>query len=59
MCPLDFPEGRHLMPEKPDDDDDIRLEFWGSWKRLYLFIIVYGILQIVVLYFFTRAFNHS
>ncbi len=47
------------MLEKPEDDDDTRLEFWGSWNRLYLFLIVYGILQIVVLYFFTRAFNHS
>ena len=47
------------MTEKPEDDSDTRLAFWGSWQRLYLYIIVYAILQIVVLYFFTRAFNHS
>jgi hypothetical protein len=59
MCAHEIAERRHLMAEKIDDDDDERLEFWGTWKRLYIFIIIYGILQIVVLYFFTRAFNHS
>jgi hypothetical protein len=52
-------DGDILMPEKIDNEDDERLEFWGSWNRLYLFIIIYAILQIVILYFFTRTFNHS
>jgi hypothetical protein len=59
MCALEIAEWRHLMAEKIEDDDDERLEFWGTWKRLYIFIIIYAILQIVILYFFTRAFNHS
>jgi hypothetical protein len=47
------------MADKIDEDDDERLEFWGTWNRLYLFILIYAILQIVILYFFTRIFNHS
>jgi hypothetical protein len=58
MCGLEIPERRHLMADKIDEDDE-RLEFWGTWNRLYLFILIYAILQIVILYFFTRAFNHS
>lgn len=40
-------------------DDEEQLGFWANWKPVYLMILIYGMLQIVVLYFFTRIFNHS
>ncbi len=40
-----------------ENDDDERIDFAGGWKGLYLFIIIYGIAQIILLYIFTRAFN--
>jgi asparagine N-glycosylation enzyme membrane subunit Stt3 len=46
------------MTEEPEEVDDERLGFWSTWRRLYVFIIVYAILQIVLLYLFTRIFNH-
>lgn len=36
---------------------DEKLNFWGNWRNLYAFILIYGILQIVILYWFTRTFN--
>ena len=47
------------MPERPIDEAEERLGFWGNWKRLYLFLLVYGVIQIALLYLFTRALNHS
>jgi hypothetical protein len=47
------------MIEEREDEQGDRLGFWSSWRQLYIFIIVYAILQIVLLYIFTLIFNHS
>ena len=47
------------MPDKPADEGNEPIAFWGGWKGLYLFIIVYAIAQIVFLYFFTTTLNRS
>jgi hypothetical protein len=49
---------RH-MAETPIDEAEEHAGFWGDWKRLYLFLLAYGIVQIVLLYLFTRALNQS
>ena len=33
--------------------------FWKSWRGLYAFVLVYGLLQIALLYLFTLALNHT
>lgn len=44
------------MPDEPEDERE-QIGFRGGWKGLYLFIFVYGLIQIVLLYLFTRTFN--
>ncbi|MEW6130973.1 MAG: hypothetical protein AB1757_28335 [Acidobacteriota bacterium] len=39
-------------------DDEEQLGLWSSWKQIYILVLVYGSLQILILYFFTRIFNH-
>lgn len=46
-----------MMPEKPLEDSEEQVGFTGGWKGLYIFILVYGVLQIVLLYIFTRALD--
>jgi hypothetical protein len=45
------------MDEDPDKDADEEIDFWGGWKGLYLFILLYGLLQVILLHLFTRAYN--
>jgi hypothetical protein len=45
------------MPDKLDNQDDERLDFWRGWKGLYIFLFVYGVAQIVLLYIFTEVLN--
>ena len=40
-----------------DKKDDEPLHFWHGWKGLYVFLLVYGVFQILLLYVFTRVFN--
>ncbi len=44
------------MDDKPDKAEE-KIDFWHSWKGLYTFIIIYGLLQIVLLYIFTKTLN--
>ena len=43
------------MSEKEDDEE--RVDFWGGWKGLYIFLLVYGVFQIALLYVFTTTYN--
>jgi hypothetical protein len=43
------------LQEEPGDE----IGFPGGWRGLYIFVIVYGILQIALLYWFTVALNRS
>ncbi|HWP43037.1 MAG TPA: hypothetical protein VNO14_07370 [Blastocatellia bacterium] len=45
------------MPEEPSRDLQERIDFWGGWKGLYIFLVIFGLIQIALLYFFTTAFN--
>ncbi len=45
------------MDEDPDKSTDERIGFWGGWKGLYIFIIVYGLVQVILLYLFTLRYN--
>ena len=47
------------MPEEIDNQSEEQITFWGGWKGIYLFILIYAALQIVLLYMFTVAFNNS
>jgi hypothetical protein len=37
------------------ESEDLR--FWGGWKGFYVFVLIYGALQILLLYLLSRAFN--
>lgn len=41
----------------PEDDPNEMIRFWRGWKGLYLFVLIYGVLQIGLLYLFTVVFN--
>lgn len=41
----------------PEGDPKEMVRFWGGWKGLYLFVLIYGILQIGLLYLFTALTN--
>ena len=45
------------MSDRPNDEPDEAIGFPGNWKGLYIFLIIYGFLQIAVLYWFTAALN--
>jgi hypothetical protein len=45
------------MAEKDLRDEEEIIDFRGGWKGLYLFIAVYGVLQIALLYIYTISFN--
>lgn len=45
------------MAEESEEEQEDNLGFWSSWRQLYIFIAVYGVLQIIVLYWFTNVFN--
>jgi len=47
------------MAETPIEEAEERIGFWGNWKRLYVFLLAYGIVQIVLLYLFTRTLSQS
>ncbi len=47
------------MPELFEDKIDEPIRFRGGWKGLYIFVLIYAALQILLLYLFTLAFNHS
>lgn len=40
-----------------DKDPSEQIGFRGGWKGLYLFILIYGMLQIALLYLFTLRYN--
>ncbi|HKY05177.1 MAG TPA: hypothetical protein VJQ56_09825 [Blastocatellia bacterium] len=44
------------MADKPDKAEE-KIGFWYGWKGLYVFLIIYGLLQIVLLYIFTKILN--
>lgn len=50
--------GDDLAPTTTDDPQD-RIAFIGNWRGLYVFILLYGVLQVLLLYLFTVAFNHA
>lgn len=43
------------MADKPDNKAEEKIDFWHGWKGLYTFLIIYGLLQIVLLYIFTKT----
>jgi ascorbate-specific PTS system EIIC-type component UlaA len=45
------------MSDRPHDESDETISFPGGWKGLYIFLVIYGFLQIVILYWFTATFN--
>ncbi|MEW6213022.1 MAG: hypothetical protein AB1631_32160 [Acidobacteriota bacterium] len=45
------------MDQDPERDEGERIGFWGGWRGLYLFILIYGLLQVVLLYLFTLRYN--
>jgi hypothetical protein len=45
------------MNKQTDKEDEEPLAFWGGWRGLYIFLIVYGALQVVLLYIFTQSLN--
>jgi len=42
-----------------DDDDDGPIGIFPSWNAVYVSVVVFTILMIAVLAYFTVAFNHS
>jgi hypothetical protein len=46
-----------MMTEEPLDKSEEQVSFAGGWKGLYIFIVIYGVLQVVLLYIFTLALN--
>lgn len=47
------------MIEAPQGDRNEGIGFWRSWKGLYLFVVIYGVLQVALLWLFTLTLNHS
>ena len=47
------------MAEPPIEEVEERIGFWGQWKGLYRFLVAYGVVQILLLYLFTKALNQS
>ena len=45
------------MSDRLQDEPDERISFPGDWKGLYVFLVIYGFLQIVILYWLTAALN--
>ena len=45
------------MSDRPHDELDEKIGFPGGWKGVFIFLIIYGFLQIVALYWFTVALN--
>ena len=45
------------MTEKHENEREVEIGFWSNWRNLYIFIIVYAVLQILILYWFTKTFN--
>jgi hypothetical protein len=41
----------------PEDEPEETIGFWKGWKGLYLSVLIYGVLQIGLLYLFTVLFN--
>lgn len=41
----------------PENDPQEMIRFWRGWKGLYISILIYGVLQIGLLYLFTVLFN--
>lgn len=47
----------HSSPDKKVIEEDEATGFPGGWKGLYVFLLIYGVLQVVLLYIFTVALN--
>ena len=47
------------MADGQNDDVEEPIAFFGGWKGLYIFIVIYGIVQIVLLYIFTAMLNQN
>jgi hypothetical protein len=47
------------MSESLKEEPNEPISFPGGWKGIYIFIIIYGTLQIALLYWFTVTFNRS
>jgi len=45
------------MSDRPHDEPEETNRFPGGWKGLYIFLVIYGFLQIVILYWLTVTFN--
>ena len=45
------------MTNRHEEEREEEVGFWSTWRNLYVFIIVYASLQILILYWFTKAFN--
>ncbi|HEX5731384.1 MAG TPA: hypothetical protein VF131_01010 [Blastocatellia bacterium] len=45
------------MSDRPHDEPDEAISFPGGWKGLYIFLVIYGFLQIAILYWFTATLN--
>jgi len=45
------------MSEKSADDAEEQIGFPGGWKGLYIFLVIYGVIQVILLYLITLALN--
>ena len=45
------------MPDIPHDEPEEATGFPGGWRGLYIFIVIYGFVQIMILYWLTVTFN--
>jgi hypothetical protein len=41
----------------PEDDPKEMVRFWRGWTGLYLFVLIFGVLQIGLLCLFTALLN--
>ena len=44
---------------KADDGDEGPIGIFPSWNALYLSVVIFTLVMIAVLAYFTAAFNHS
>jgi hypothetical protein len=47
----------YSTPDEKVLDEDEGLDFPGDWRGLYIFLILYGVLQVALLYIFRMVFN--
>lgn len=46
-------------PQNADDGDEGPVGIFPSWNAVYISVVVYTLILIAVLAYFTSAFNHS